>query len=260
MAAPRSAGIPIIPPTSAASARRAQRLARRSPSANARSIHAAAGGRKACACGLARGARSGRCRTRMHPRAARTRCDRFLSLRPAAHRRLLRRQQADERLSRLLERRHQFAPVHGLHGYRAQARIRRRHRARQLRGSGPSRPAHLSRLERRLVPPGVVSAHGREQARAWCQDRRHRSPPYRDRRGFRSASAGRAGHGHGAVLRLARPPRRLLRPRLSLYRRAYDRVRECAGASAHDRSGPRRDGEAHPLAARQCRALLRSLS
>src|SRR5262249_57880313 len=38
MAAPRSAGIPIIPPTSAASARRAQRLARRSPSANACSI------------------------------------------------------------------------------------------------------------------------------------------------------------------------------------------------------------------------------
>ena len=48
-----------------------------------------------------------------------------LRLGPAAHRGLLRRQQADEGLHRLGQYRHQFAPVHVLRGRRAQAGVRR---------------------------------------------------------------------------------------------------------------------------------------
>ena len=62
--------------------------------------------------------------------------------------------------------RHQFAAVHGVVGRRPSPRLRRRHRARHLRGSRPGRPDRAGRLERRLVPSGAVPAHGREQARA----------------------------------------------------------------------------------------------
>ena len=62
-------------------------------------------------------------------RARRAGRGRVLSLRPAADRGLLRRQQADEGLPRLGQRRHQFAAVHGLVGRRPSPRLRRRHGA-----------------------------------------------------------------------------------------------------------------------------------
>ena len=52
---------------------------------------------------------------------------------PVADRGLLRRQQADEGLHRLGQRRHQFAAVHGLDGRRPSPRLRRGRGARQLR-------------------------------------------------------------------------------------------------------------------------------
>ena len=105
---------------------------------------------------------------------------------------------------RLGQCRHQFAAVHGVLGRRPPPRLRRRHRARQLRRSRRGRPHRAGRLQRRLVPSGAVPAHDAQPGRARRAHRRHRSAPHRDRRGGRSVSADRAGHRHGAVLRPAR--------------------------------------------------------
>ena len=128
---------------------------------------------------------------------------RLLSLRPAADRGLLRRQQADEGLPRLGQCRHQFAAVHGLLGRRPSPRLRRRHRAGQLRRPRRGRPRRAGRLECRLVPSGAVPAHDAQQGRARRAHRRDRSAPHRDGRRSRPVSADRAGHRHGAVLRAA---------------------------------------------------------
>ena len=58
-----------------------------------------------------------------------------LSFRPIADRGLLRRQQIDEGIYRLVQCRHQFAPVHGLDSRRPAPRLWLRHRAGLLRGS-----------------------------------------------------------------------------------------------------------------------------
>ena len=113
-------------------------------------------------------------------RAAWTRRGRVLSLRAVAHRGLLRRQQADEGLPRLGQRRHQFAAVHGVVGRRPPPCVRRRHRARYLCRSRRGRPHRAGRLERRLVSPGAVPAHGQEQGRARRTHRRDRSAPHGD--------------------------------------------------------------------------------
>ena len=94
---------------------------------------------------------------------ARARRGRVLSLRPAADRGLLRRQQADEGLHRLGQCRHQFAALHGVVGRRPSPRLRRRHRARHLRRSRRGRSDRAGRLQRRLVPSGAVPAHGAQQ-------------------------------------------------------------------------------------------------
>ena len=136
----------------------------------------------------ARARRLGRRRSTASPTAsraiarARARRGRVLSLGPAADRGLLRRQQADEGLHRLGQRRHQFAAVHGLVGRRPQPRVRRRHRAGLLRGSRSRRSDRAGRLEHRVVPPGAVPAHAvAQQARARRQARGDRSAPHRDR-------------------------------------------------------------------------------
>src|SRR5437899_1190982 len=108
--------------------------------------HVAAGGRQPCARRLAGRSRPGRGGLPTRRRAPRQRCGRLLSLRPTSDRGLLRRQQADERIHRLGERGHQFAPVHGLLGCRPQTRLRRPHRARQLRSPRPGRPSRPRRL------------------------------------------------------------------------------------------------------------------
>ena len=104
-----------------------------------------------------------------------------LRLRPAAHRGLLRRQQADEGIHRHREHRHELAALHGLGGRRSQARVRRGHRAGLLRGFR-SRRSHRARgLEHGVVPPGAVPAHrARAGAAAGAEDRRDRSAPHAD--------------------------------------------------------------------------------
>ena len=115
---------------SAGCARRARRSARRSGSTAGCCIRCC--GRPTARSRASTGtrARSRRRRLRPHHRARRAGRGRLLSLRPAADRGLLRRQQADEGLHRHGQRRHQFAAVHGLVGRRPSPRLRRRHRAR----------------------------------------------------------------------------------------------------------------------------------
>ena len=137
-----------IRPISAGSARRARRSARRS-SLDGRLLHPEIDGRRAgwdealdlVAATLLR-----------DHRRARAGLGRLLRLGPVADRGLLRRQQADEGLHRLGQHRHQFAPLHGLVGRRPPPRLRRRHRARHLRGSRAGRPGRAGRLQPRLVP------------------------------------------------------------------------------------------------------------
>ena len=148
-------------------------------------------------------------RLRRHDRRARAGLGRLLRLRPAPHRGLLRRQQADEGLHRLGQHRHQFAPLHGLVGRRPHARLRRRRGARLLRGSRRGRPRRPGRLQPRLVPSGPLPAPAWPRARSGRNaHRRHRSAPHRDRRGRRPAPRHRPGKRRGAVQRPARPSRR----------------------------------------------------
>ena len=182
-AARRSPAIPTIRRISAGSARRARRSARRSAlDRPAAASDAAAAGRHAtrASTGTRRSTTVADGFRRIVERDGPGR-GRVLSLRPVADRGLLRRQQADEGLPRLGQRRHQFAALHGVVGRRPPPRLRRRHRARQLRGSRRGRSDRAGRLQRRLVPSGAVPAHGAQPARARRQDRRDRSAPHRDR-------------------------------------------------------------------------------
>ena len=132
-------------------------------------------------------------RLRAAPSRAWPRRRRLLSLRTIADRGLLRRQQADERLHRLGQCRHQFAALHGLVGGRPPPRLRRRHRAGLLRGPRRGRSPRAGRLQRRLVPSGAVPAHG---ARRSAARRAHR------RRSIRAARR----HAESADLHLAVAP------------------------------------------------------
>ena len=86
---------------------------------------------------------------------------------PAAHRGLLRRQQAHEGLHRRGQHRHQLAAVHGIGRGRAQARLRRRRGAGELRRSGPRGSHRAGRVQHRLVSSGPAAAHaGRARATA----------------------------------------------------------------------------------------------
>ena len=121
---------------------------------------------------------------------------RVLCLGPAAHRGLLRRQQADEGLHRHRQHRHQLAAVHGLRGRRPQPRVRRRRGAADATRIS-TRPTSivLVGLQHRVVPSGHLSAHASGAARARRQDRRHRSAPHGDRRRARICTCRSGGHG-----------------------------------------------------------------
>ena len=175
---------------------------------------------------------------------------RVLSVGAAAHRGLLRRQQADEGFSRLGQRRHQFAAVHGLLGRRPSPRVRRGHGAGPLRGPGPGRPDRADRIERRVVPSGAVPAHPGQSTRARREAGRDRSAPHRDRRRGRPASRHQARHGHGAVLRPAGAAGRPRRLRSRLRGGPHHRIRRRAAARDRDRAGCR-DGRARDRA--RCR-------
>ena len=163
----RVAATPSIRPISAGCAPRARRSARRcrwKAGCSAPIIDGAAE--------LGRGARSRRRAILRDDRRARPRLRGLLCLGPVADRGLLRRQQADEGLHRHGQYRHQFAAVHGVLRRRPPARLRRRHRAGQLRRPGAGRSRGAGRLEPRLVPSGAVPAPagGAREARdaRWC--------------------------------------------------------------------------------------------
>ena len=143
-----------------------------------------------------------------HRRATRAGQHRVLSVGAIADRGLLRRQQADEGLPRLGERRHQLAALHGVVGGGPSPRVRRGHRAGQLRRPRSRRPHRAGRLQCRLVPSDPVPAHDPQPARPWRQARGDRSAPHRDGGRRRSVPADCAGHRHGAVQRLAGASRR----------------------------------------------------
>ena len=138
-----------------------------------------------------------------HCHARRPRRGGVLSVGAIADRGLLRRQQADEGIHRQRQCRYQFAAVHGVLGRGPSPRLRRRHRARLLRGSRRGRSAGAGRLQRGVVPSGAVPAHGCQQAEARRAHRRDRSAPHRHRRGCRSVPRPEARQRHRAVLRAA---------------------------------------------------------
>ena len=184
------AAIPTTRRISAGSAPRARRWARR-VGLEGRLLHPEIGGQRG---GLGRGARPRRrAASRETIADARPGLRRLLRLRPAADRGLLRRQQADEGLHRLGQHRHQFAPLHGLGGRRPPPRLRRRHRARLLRGPGGGRPRRARRL---ATSPGAIrcssSASMAAKAKRGTTHRRHRPAPHRDRGERRPAPAARA--------------------------------------------------------------------
>ena len=85
---------------------------------------------------------------------------RVLSFGPIAHRGLLRRQQADERIHRLRQCRHKFALVHGLLGCRSPPGVRVGHGARLLRRSRRGRSPRPCWIKCCLVPSSALSADG----------------------------------------------------------------------------------------------------
>ena len=195
-AAPPSAAIPSIRPTSAGCAPRARRWARRW------------GWRRGCCTrsSTAR-ARAGRTRSIRSPRRlqrdpgrARPRGDRLLPLGPAADRGLLRRQQAGQGLHRHAARRHQLAAVHGLLGRRPSPRLRRRRGAAVLRRSGAGRPGRAGGLQCGLVPPDPLPAHPDGARRARRARRQHRSAPHGHQRGRRPAAVAQARQRRRAVV------------------------------------------------------------
>ena len=113
---------------------------------------------------------------------------RLLCLRPMSHRGLLRRQQADERIHRFGQCRHQFPAVHGVLRRRPSRRLRQRHRARRLRGFGGSGPCRPRRLQSGLVPSHSLPAADGGAREARDPHRRDRSAPHRDRRLRRPSS------------------------------------------------------------------------
>ena len=159
-----------------------------------------------------------------HHRARRPGRGRVLSLGPDADRGLLRRQQADEGIHRQRQCRHQFAALHGVVGRGPSPRLRRRHRARLLRGSRRGRSAGAGRLQRGVVPSGAVPAHARQQAEARRAHRGDRSAPDRYRRGCRPVSGLEARHRHRAVLGPAGASRRQRRARPRLHRTSHRAV------------------------------------
>jgi hypothetical protein len=112
---------------------------------------------------------------------------RVLSFGPIAHRGLLRRQQADERLYRRRQCRHKFAPLHGLLGRRTQAGLRVGYGARLLRRPRRGGPPGARWIECGLVPSGALSTDGVSAARETRRAHRyHRCPRHGDDRKCRS--------------------------------------------------------------------------
>ena len=161
-------------------------------------------GRFTAARGLGCRARPGCERISSGNRKAWTRIGCLLSLRSVADGGLLRREQADEGVHRFCKRGYQFPAVHGFVRRCPPARVRLRHRSRQLSGPRSGGPDCTRRLECGLVSSGSVPADDRGARTARDQDCRHRSAPNRDGRGSGPFSADRTRNGHGPVLRPAR--------------------------------------------------------
>ena len=107
----------------------------------------------------------------------------LLHLRPAAHRGLLRLQQAGQGPDRHQQHRHQLAPVHVQRGGRLQADARRRRAAGLLRGHRPratasSSPARNTAFAHPILFRRIEDAKAREPG---AEDHRRRPAPHRDR-------------------------------------------------------------------------------
>ena len=155
-----------IPPTKGDFARRAQRSAIRFPPTDDCCIRRSAAERASWEEALDQVA----AQFRAHHRRTRAGCGRPLCLRPVPDRGLLRRQQADERVHRHRQYRHEFAALHGVLGRRPYPGVRRGHRARLLRRYRCGRSRRACRQQCGVVPSGAVPASCR------CQgDARHES-------------------------------------------------------------------------------------
>ena len=233
-----SPAIPRIRPISGGCARKARRSAKRFRSTSACSTPCFVKRRFSCTYRL--GHRTGKGRKRLRRSSIATgRRRRALCLRPVADRGLLRRQQADEGLSRHGQYRHQFAAVHGLFGCRAPPRLRRRLGARHLRGSREADLVVLVGSNAAWCHPVLYQRLECRERRARHEDRRDRPAPHRDLRHAPICILPIApGMRRRAVLRAAGLPRRDAAPRpTTSSARTHERLRRCARARARDRAG-----------------------
>ena len=208
--------------------------------------------------GLGCGARTRRRQVQRDDPHARPRLGSLLCLGPVADRGLLRRQQADERLHRLRQYRYQFAPVHGVLRRRAQARLRLRHGARLLRGSGTRRPCRARRLQSRLVPSRALPAHRRRQGEAAGDEGgADRSAPHGHSRHRRPPPADQARRRRAAISRVAALSRAQLLDQAQLHQAAHDRLQGGGACSRHAR--PLRPRASHGASCRDAGEILRAV-
>ena len=206
---PACAATPLTRPTSAGCAPRARRSHRtRGAAAHARSSRAAPAHRA-----TPRARRAGTRRSTMLADAVRRRPSRehgpdavgVLHLRPAAHRGLLRLQQARQGPGRHQQHRHQFAAVHvvggrGLQAARSAPTRRPPATRTSIAPTASSSPAPTRRGRIPILFRRIEDARAREPG---AEADRRRSAPHRYRGGGRPAPADRAGHRRRAVQRHA---------------------------------------------------------
>ena len=167
---------------------------------------------------------------------------------PIADRGLLRRQQADERLSRLGQCRHQFAAVHGVLGRRPSPRLRRRHRARQLMRTSirPTSSCWSARTRRGAIRCFISACWRPSASAAPSSSSSIRAAPRRAEDADLHP-ADRAGHGYRAVLRPACAPRRNARARHDLISTRHTTgFVEALARAPRDRARRRRDRPRRP--------------
>ena len=190
--------------------------------------------------------------------AARPRRRRVLHLRSAAHRGLLRGQQARQGLSRDQQRRLQLAPVHVLGRGRLQRRVRVRRPAAGLCGHRARRLLPAARHEHRRVSSDPVEPDPRPPGRGRVHHLR-RPARHADRALVGPASAGAAGHRPRAAQRAAARGRPRRARRRVVHRAPHERLGGDArrGPGMVARSAPPRSAGSRPSSSSRRRGALR---